>query len=201
MLRHSEYRRFRMIVHVRVERIGRTADIAERQGGHVQIAESGCKRHEMGRSQIPEFRIKISKLYNDDLERKRVQMNVFELAYGSERVASVEQCNAYSACLHQHYPATFGKCLFIGKIHDFDFRRERLAEYIVFPAAEGQGQFRAFANPLFSGSLMRHKKNCSISAAVFFFLCHTRYYSRIAAIPGSSLPSRYSSMAPPPVET
>ena len=28
-----------------------------------------------------------------------------------------------------------------------------------------------------------------------------RDYSRMAAMPGSSLPSRYSSMAPPPVDT
>ncbi len=28
-----------------------------------------------------------------------------------------------------------------------------------------------------------------------------KYYSRIALIPGSSMPSKYSNIAPPPVET
>lgn len=29
----------------------------------------------------------------------------------------------------------------------------------------------------------------------------SQFYSRIAAMPGRSMPSRYSSIAPPPVET
>ena len=36
--------------------------------------------------------------------------------------------------------------------------------------------------------------------AAIFIVCKSDY-ARIAAIPGSSLPSRYSSMAPPPVDT
>jgi hypothetical protein len=32
-------------------------------------------------------------------------------------------------------------------------------------------------------------------------VCEEGYYDRIALIPGNSMPSKYSSMAPPPVET
>lgn len=57
---------------------------------------------------------------------------------------------------------------------------------------------------LYSGLTIRNRITDSSQELIIrnrITTCNPVDYSRMAAIPGSSMPSRYSSIAPPPVET
>ena len=52
-----------------------------------------------------------------------------------------------------------------------------------------------------SHAYIKKKRDCPGQSRFFFYVIQIPYLSVSAVIPGSSLPSRYSRLAPPPVET